>query len=427
MSLFRYFLPILIFVGVFVGTGAYLSYQGVPDAYYQLPPVSALMPAVICAWLLHRGSSAERMHDFLEGMRHRDIITMCVIFLLAGAFSTVTQEIGSVKATVNAALALVPPPFILTGIFLVTGFIATAIGTSMGAVATIAPVAVGLSDQVGLSPALMCGTVVGGAMFGDNLSLISDTTIAAVMSQEADMRAKLILNIKVACVAGVVTILYLVFQVKEVAVVHHESFSWWLISPYIVLIGLALWGVHVFSSVAISIIWAGILGLLWQPDFTLIRMAQCVQSGFLSMAPILLLSLLVGGLSGLVGSKMVAETTKKLTHSLARYQCGRRTAAGLIAASAGVLDILLANNTVAIILSGEMARSIAAQFKIPKHVSAAWLDISSCVFQGIIPYGGQILLASSMAHVSPLELVPYVFYCFALLLAMVIFIVRNKD
>ncbi len=416
----------LIFILVFVGTGLYFSYLGVEDAFYQLPPVTAILPGIACAWLCRRGDAQERMQALLEGMRHRDIVTMCVIFLLAGAFSTVTQQIGSAQATVNAALSLISPRFILTGVFLVTAFIATAIGTSMGAVATIMPVAVGLSDQIGVSVPLMAGTVIGGAMLGDNLSLISDTTIAAVMSQEADMRKKLVLNAKVACIAGCVTIVILITQVKSSSAVVYGDFSWWLISPYFVLMVLAISGMHVFSAISLSTIIAGVIGWFIHPEYSVIKFCQGIHHGFISMCPILLLSLLVGGLFGLVGPDMVKETTKKLTALLANNRSGKKLAQLVIAGAAGLLDILLANNTIAIILSGEMARSLAAKYRIPKHVSAAWLDISSCVFQGLIPYGGQVLLASTVAHISPLEVVPYVFYCYLLFFALLFCILRGK-
>ena len=166
MSYIVHFIPIVVFILLFVGSGVYFSILGTPNAFYQLSPVTAVIPAIALGWLLHKGTTQQKMHDFLDGVRHRDIITMCIIFLLAGGFSKVTNHIGSVDATVNMALSLIPSEFLLIGIFLVSAFISTAIGTSMGTIATIAPIAAGLSVQADFLPALSVATVVGGAMFG---------------------------------------------------------------------------------------------------------------------------------------------------------------------------------------------------------------------------------------------------------------------
>lgn len=181
------FLPILLFLFLFVGSGIYFTVLGVSNAFYQLSPLVAIAPAIALGWVLYKGNTEEKMYAFLDGVRDRNIITMCIIFLLAGAFSEVTKAIGSADATVNLALSFIPTQFLLIGLFFVAAFISTAIGTSMGTIATIAPIAVELT-QAGISPSLGVATVVGGAMFGDNLSIISDTTIASVMSQKADIK-----------------------------------------------------------------------------------------------------------------------------------------------------------------------------------------------------------------------------------------------
>ncbi|MFP3017808.1 MAG: Na+/H+ antiporter NhaC family protein [Candidatus Tisiphia sp.] len=206
MSYLIHFIPILSFILLFVGSGVYFTLLGIPNAFYQFSPITAIIPAIALAWLLHKGSLQKKMQDFLDGVRHRDIITMCIIFLLAGAFSELTKQIGSVDATVNFAISLIPSRFLLIGLFVVTAFVSTSIGTSMGAIATIAPIGFALSQQMELSAPLCVATVVGGVMFGDNLSIISDTTIASVMSQEANMKQKLKLNAKVALIASIITI-----------------------------------------------------------------------------------------------------------------------------------------------------------------------------------------------------------------------------
>lgn len=427
MSYIINFVPILLFVLLFVGSGIYFTITGVANAFYQLSPMVAILPPIMLGWVLHKGSTQQKMHDFLDGVRHRDIITMCAIFVLAGAFSEVTQSIGSVDATVNLALAFIPAQFLLIGIFIIAAFISTAIGTSMGTIATIAPIAAGLSIQADLSPALSMATVISGAMFGDNLSVISDTTIAAVMSQEADMKKRFKLNAKVAGVASLVTIGILFAKLGAAPEVVAKDFSMLLVTPYLLVMVMSLMGFNVLVSLVVSIVFASIIGFATDHTHGIIFCSQKITAGFHSMNDIMLLSLMVGGLSGLAGSKFSRETVDKLSRLIEKINGGRKTAQFAIGLLVSVFDILLANNVIAIILCGEIAKDIARKYNIPPHYSASWLDIFSCVFQGIIPYGAQILLASTVAKVSPLEIVPHVYYCYALAIASVLFIFTSKE
>lgn len=421
------FIPILLFVLLFVGSGVYFTVTGAPNAFYQLSPMVAILPPIMLGWVLHKGNTQEKMHAFLDGVRHRDIITMCTIFVLAGAFSEVTQAIGSVDATVNLALTWIPSQFLLIGIFIIAAFISTAIGTSMGTIATIAPIAAGLSLQADLSPALTIATVISGAMFGDNLSVISDTTIAAVMSQEADMKQRFKLNAKVAGIASLITVAILFAKLGVGSEVVANDFSLLLVSPYILVMLLALMGINVLVALVVGIAFAGVVGMLTSVDHGLIFLSQKIASGFHSMNDIMLLSLMVGGLSGLAGSKFSEDTVRKLSNVIEKLNGGKRVAQLAIGAVVSIFDLLLANNVIAIIFCGEIAKDIAKKYNIPPHYSASWLDIFSCVFQGIIPYGAQILLASTIAKVSPLEIVPHVYYCYALAISAILFIcVDNK-
>ena len=426
MLCFIHFIPILLFISLFVGSGIYFTLLGTPNAFYQLSPVSAIIPAITLAWVLHRGTTQQKMHDFLDGVRHRDIITMCIIFLLAGAFSEVTKQIGSVDATVNFALSFIPAQFLLIGLFLVAAFISTSIGTSMGTIATIAPIGFALSQQVGIPPALCAATVVGGAMFGDNLSIISDTTIAAAMSQEADMKQKLKLNAKIAFIAAIITIIFLSLKTNIQIAADIKDYNLALVVPYILLIALAISGINVFVSLSLSIACAGVIGALTNDNFGALVFSQSMNKGFISMNEIMLLSLMVGGLSGLTGKEFTKELVNKLSILIERKNIGPKFTQLLIAKLVSVFDILLANNTIAIIFTGEIARELTKKYKIPTHYTAAWLDIFSCVFQGLIPYGAQILLASAIAQVSPLSVVPHVYYCYALFIVSVCYILFTK-
>lgn len=425
MSYIVGFLPILLFVIIFVGSGIFLTVSGVNNAFYQLSPIVAIIPAIACGWLLHSGNNTKRMNAFLDGIRHRDIITMCIIFLLAGAFSTVTSAIGSVDSVVNLSLSLVPSKFLLIGLFLTSAFISTAIGTSLGTIATIAPIAAGICGETGFAPELAVATVVGGAMFGDNLSIVSDTTIAAVMSQETDMKTKLKLNAKVALIASFITILILLFSAGEAETIKPQVYSLGLIAPYALLILLATFGVNVFVALVCSIVFGGLVGFIFN-GYGVLDLSRDMTKGFAGMQEIMILSLMVGGLSGLSG-----ESAKKFTGYLSgwieRRGGGSRLAQLMIVKIVSLFDILLANNTIAIIFSGEVVRDIAKKYHVPSHYAATWLDTFSCVFQGIIPYGAQVLLASAAIGASPLSVTPYVYYCYILGVVSVIYILIYPD
>lgn len=423
MSYLLGLIPILLFILLFVGSGVYLSVLGVPNAFYQFSPLTAILPAIALAWALHKGKTHEKVHDFLDGVRHRDVITMCIIFLLAGAFSEITQQIGSVEATVSFALSFLPAQFLLIGLFLVSAFVSTSIGTSMGTIGTIAPIGFALSQQLGISASLCAATVVGGAMFGDNLSIVSDTTIAAVMSQEADMKKKLKLNVKIASIASVLTLIFLVFKSNTNLLAEAKDYNLWLVTPYILLILLATSGINVFVGLSISIAYAGFVGMLIQDPFGVLAFSQALNRGFGSMNEIMLLSLMVGGLSGLTGKAFTRDLAHKLSTWVDAKKAGSTAVQLLIAKLVSLFDILFANNTIAIIFTGEIARELSKKHKIPPHYSAAWLDIFSCVFQGLIPYGAQILLASAIVNVSPLAVVPQVYYCYSLALVAIVYIV----
>ena len=424
MKTYINFLPILFFITLYVGTGVFYSLQGIENAFYQLSPTIAIIPAIVLGIILHKGSQTEKLNQFLDGVRHRDIIMMCIVFILAGAFSAVTSAIGSIDATINLSLSLVPGQFLLLGLFITTAFISTAIGTSMGTIATIAPIAAGLVEQGVFPAALAMGTIVGGAMFGDNLSMISDTTIASVMSQEADIKKKWYLNAKIAAIAGLITLIILFYAHNNEVEIIAGDYSIILVLPYIFLIALALMGINVFIVLLSAILFAGVVGFFYS-DYAVLTFCEDISKGFASMQEIMLLSLLVGGLSGLAGN-----SSKELSAKLNDWISGKgskKIAQLVIAKIVSVFDIMLANNTVAIVFSGEMARDIASKYKIPKHYSAVWLDIFSCVFQGLIPYGAQVLLASTVAGISPLEITPYVFYCYVLFIVSVAFILLNNN
>jgi Na+/H+ antiporter NhaC len=424
MLLLFHFLPILLFIVTYVGSGFYFTWQGVEHAFYQISPTVAIIPAIVVGWILQKGSMSERANLFLDGVRHRDIITMCIVFILAGAFSVVTSAIGSVDATVTMTLSLVPSHFLLVGVFIAAACIATAIGTSMGTIATLAPLAAGLAAQGAFPASLGVATIVGGAMFGDNLSMISDTTIAAVLSQGANFKQKLKLNALIATIAALITIGVLLLMHTTTTEIVHKPYSFVLIIPYLFLLLLALLGINVFVVLVSSLGVAGVIGMLYA-DYGVVHFCKDIATGFASMQEIMVLSLLVGGLSGLMGQGMSLLSAKLSGKTHAAL--GIRSVQLIIAGLVSLFDLLLANNTIAIIFSGEVAKDLAKKYHLPPHYSAAWLDIFSCVFQGIIPYGAQLLLASSIAGVSPLALMGQVYYCYILGIVAVVYILLHKN
>lgn len=414
--------PILLFLSLFFGAGLYFTLQGEPMGFYQLRAPVAILPALaLGAWLARRRGVAP-MRTLLSGMGENNIMLMCLIFLLAGGFATVTKAIGAVDAVVALGLGALPSGLILPGLFLVAAFVSLSIGTSMGTLAAVVPIALGISDAAGLDRALVIGAVMGGAMFGDNLSIISDTTIAATRSQGAEMRDKFRENFKIAVPAALATVLMLAFLGDAAPVTAPNAASPWLVLPYLIVLGLALTGLDVVLVLGIGLVVSGVFGFMLSSEYDLITFTGDIYTGFESMLEVTLVSILIGGLGALMkaagGMDWLAQTIARF----ARGHTGRRSGEFSIAALAAGTDALSANNTVAILISGSLAKDIAERHGITPRRSASVLDIFACVIQGVLPYGAQILLASSLAAVSPLALAGNVHYCWLLALVAIGFI-----
>lgn len=408
-------LPLGVFLLIFVGSGVYFSLKGTEYAFYQISPNVAILPAIGLALFLGQGTFSKRLDAFVEGVREPNIILMCLIYLLAGAFSVVTHSIGSVEATVNFCLSLVPPAFLLPGLFLVAALMATAMGTSMGVIATVGPLAVGVSCQAGLNCGWCMGAIISGAMFGDNLSLVSDTTIASVNTQGAKLREKTLLNGAFSIPAMILTTVLFYFVAHPQGEFQGGAYDWVKILPYLMILGLAFSGVNVLVVLSSGILCGGLLGLLGGNGYTLVMLAKDVAKGFESMQEIFILSLLIGGLSFLIheqgGLDYLTHFIEKMALKRRKTSLGSRGGEASISILASIADICTSNNTVAIILSGPLAKKLAIKYAITPERSACLLDIFSCVFQGLLPYSAQLLLASSISGVSPLSLVPKVLYC----------------
>lgn len=407
--------PLLLFLALFFGAGLYYTAQGQEMGFYQLRAPVAILPALALAlWVAHR-RGARAMDTLYAGIGDANIVQMCLIFLLAGAFAFVTKAIGAVDAVVSLGIGALPPALILPGLFLVAGFLSLAIGTSMGTIAAVAPIALGVSEASGLDRALVIGAVLGGATFGDNLSVISDTAIAAARTQGCSMRDKFRENAKIALPAALLTLGVLAYLGEASPVEAYDEVSPWLVLPYALVLVLAVIGWDVLVVLTIGLVVAGAFGYGMVSDFDTAAYAEAVYDGFESVFEIMLLALLIGGLGALTKASGGLDWIARQIARLARGGTGRRSGEWSIAALASTTDAFTANNTVALLISGSLARDIALRHGVPPARSASLLDIFACAVQSLLPYGAQILLAASLSHLSPMALIGKAHYCWLLI------------
>jgi Na+/H+ antiporter NhaC len=431
MIFIRNFLPLLIFLGLYIGSSLYFFALGNSDAFYKFSPLKAIIPALLIGIFLGKRSAKENLKSVIQGIKNTDILMMCGIFLLAGAFCPLTSAIGSVDTLVQVTLKYIPHSFLLIGVFFISALISTAIGTSMGVVALIVPIVLQLAEQGGFSLGIGVATVISGAMFGDNLSLVSDTTIASVLSQGADFKKKFQLNAVIALLSGAAMVAFLYAFPSHSVPLPLTSPNLINILPYGVLLGCALIGFNVFKVLSAGILSACIIGF-FHYHLPLSFLGEQMLKGALSMQEITCLSLLIGGMGKLLQDQgAMAQLLSQMTSFIEKGHQKKR-AEGVISFIVSIMDILLANNTIAIVLSGEFAKNLANRYHIPPHRSALLLDNFSCVFQGILPYGAQILLASKLSGVLALTLASQVYYCFILGVFTIVYILffnnsKNTD
>lgn len=412
-------IPLLLFLALFFGAGLYYTAQGEAMGFYQLRAPVAILPALALGVWLARRRGVPAQQTLLQGMGDGNVMLMCLIFLLAGAFATVSKAIGAVDAVVALGLGALPAGLILPGLFLVAAFVSLSIGTSMGTLAAVVPIALGVADAAGLDRVLMTSAVLGGAMFGDNLSIISDTTIAATRSQGAEMRDKFRENFRIALPAAIATIVLLATLGDAAPVEAPDAASPWLVLPYVVVLGLALAGLDVVLVLGIGLVVSGVFGFVLAQEYDAVSFAGDIYLGFESMVEITLLSILIGGLAALIKATGGLAWLAQVIAKFARGHTGRRSGELSIAALAAGSDALTANNTVAILVTGSLAKDIAQRHGISPRRAASVLDIFACVVQGVLPYGAQILLAASLAAVSPLALAGSAYYCWLLALSAI--------
>lgn len=422
-------LPLLLFLALFIGSGVYYQAANVDFAFYQISAPVAILPAIVLALALGSGALNKRLETFINGVGDNTIITMCLIYLLAGAFASVAKAAGGVDATVNFGLSIIPSQFVLPGLFIITAFVATAMGTSMGTIGAIAPIALGLSEASDLSLPLCIGAVVGGAMFGDNLSIISDTTIAATRSQGCAMRDKFRMNFLIALPAAILTLLWLYIQGADATITQATDYEFMKVIPYIAVLVLAISGLNVLLVLFTGIILAGAVALLSVADYSIAQYSKDIYAGYTGMQEILILSLLIGGLGALMkaqgGLEFLAQQIQRFTNKRGN-EPHTRAGEAAISVAVALTNVCTANNTVAIIISGGLAKDIADRQQVDPRRSACLLDIFSCVVQGLLPYGAQVLLAGSIAGLSPLLIIGNIHYSWLLGLVAIGTIIFRK-
>jgi Na+/H+ antiporter NhaC len=420
-------LPLLLFVLLFLGTGLYLQSQDVAYAFYQLPGPVAIIPALVLAIWLHRAPLTQSIEVMVKGAGNSNIITMCIIYLLAGAFATVAQATGGVDAMVNAGLSLVPAAWLLPGLFVISALVATAMGTSMGTIGALAPIAAGLAKQGGLDPALVAGVLLSGAMFGDNLSIISDTTIAATRTQGAEMKDKFRENLKIALPAAALTLLMFSLLGHAQSQIEVKDFNWTGVLPYAAILVLAVAGLNVFVVLLLGILLAALQGVLFA-DYQVANLGKDIFKGFGSMQEIFLLSMFVGALGEFVkqqgGLSWIAGHIANLASKIAL--AGNKAQQLAIAALVFISNLCIANNTVAIVIAADVSKDLAEHHDISPKRAASLLDIFSCISQGLVPYGAQALLLGASFGLSPWDVVTQSYYCLILALVAIAAILLSR-
>jgi len=413
--------PLLVFLGVYLVSSFFAG------DFYKVPVVSAFLISAVYALAITKGDGIEeRVAIFSRGAGDKNVLLMIWIFVLAGVFAATAKAIGSIDATVAFTLRVLPGKFILVGLFLAACFISMAIGTSVGTIVALVPIASGLASGVGAPLPLIVGGIVGGAFFGDNLSFISDTTIASTRSQGCSMRDKFRTNIWIAGPAAVVvSLLYAYLGLGFSATPHPGDFNILLVLPYLAVIILALFGMNVLEVLGIGVALNAVIGLSLG-KFGWLGFLQSAGSGVASMGDLIIVTMMAGGVLEVIRHNggidyIIRILTKKIS--------GRRGAEFSIAALVGLANICTANNTIAIITTGSIARDIASHFKVDPRKSASIMDTFSCIVQGVLPYGAQLLMASGLAGIGVTSIIGNLFYPLALLLfatlAIVIGFPRN--
>lgn len=413
-------LPIAVFLIIYLGAGIIFH------DFYSMPAIVAFLIALMAALIQNRKTSfSDKITIIANGLTDENIITMCLIFLAAGAFSGAVSAAGGVESTVNLGLHFLPARWAVVGLFLIGCFISIAMGTSVGTISALAPIAIGISQKTGITMALCLGAVVSGAMFGDNLSMISDTTIAATRTQGCSMRDKFKTNFLIVLPAAVITIILLFFMASgsDTAVSEHLDYHLLLVMPYFVVLAGALCGLNVFLVLILGTMLSLVVGII-SGNISGIAIFTCMGEGITAMYDITVISIIVSCMGSLIKYNGGIDWILNTIHHNIRSKKGAKMGISILTAG---IDIATANNTIAIIMAAPIAREISTEYDISPQECASLLDISASVTQGLLPYSAQILYASAAtAALSGLDIVKYCFYPMLMAVCLILWILFAK-
>ena len=409
---FKALSPIIVFLGL------YLISCIIAQDFYTIPISAAFLIASIYAVAICRGDSIEKkIAVFSEGAGNKNVLLMIWIFVLAGAFASTAKDIGAIDATVNLALKVLPGNLLYAGLFLASCFISMSIGTSVGTIVALVPIAAGIAGELSTTSDLatntsfITGIIVGGAFFGDNLSFISDTTIAATRTQGCSMADKFKVNLRIVGPAAIaVTILYIILGASVSATPEGGPVNWILLIPYLLIIGLALSGMNVSVVLTIGIFVNAILGFI-SGTLTWSGWMTSIGNGISGMGDLIMVTMLAGGMLEVI---RVNGGLDYIVNGLTKRINGKRGAEFSIAGLVSLANFCTANNTIAIITKGRIARDISERFGLDPRKTASILDTFSCLVQGFIPYGAQLLMAAGLAGVSSISIMGYLYYPFVM-------------
>ena len=409
--------PLVVFLLV------YLVSSLVAGDFYKVPVSAAFLVAGAYGIAVARGPLGERLAAFSRGAGHPNVLLMIWIFLLAGAFAETARSIGAVDATVSMMLAAVPARWLLAGLFVTACFISMAMGTSVGTIVALVPIAAGIAQQCGISVPYMAAVIVGGSFFGDNLSFISDTTIASTRAAGCEMRDKFRANLRIVLPAFLaVAVIYFIRGGQVVVAPEHSATLWYLTLPYLLVIVLALCGLNVTVVLSAGLGAAAVLG--WVTGrLSWVGWLEAIGTGVAGMSDLIIVTLLAGGLLELIRDGGGLDL---IIGALSRGIRGKRGAEAAIAGIVSLANVCTANNTVAIITTGGIAHDIAERFGVPPRKTASLLDTFSCLVQGLLPYGAQLLMASGLAAISPAAIIPHLYYPFLMGLCAVASILLER-
>ena len=389
----------------------YLITSLLVNDFYKVPITVAFLLSSCYAIAITRGLKLEqRVYQFSVGAGNKNILLMIWIFVLAGAFAQSAKQMGAIDATVNLTLHILPDNLLLAGIFIAACFISLSIGTSVGTIVALTPVAVGLAEKTGIDLPYMVAIVVGGSFFGDNLSFISDTTIASTKTQDCVMRDKFKVNFMIVVPAALIVLGIYIFQGLSLSAAPQiQEIEWIKVIPYLIVLGTAIAGMNVMSVLLLGIFSTGIIGLFTGMGF--FDWFGAMGTGITGMGELNIITLLAGGMLETIRYNGGIDF---IIARLTRHVTGKRGAELSIAALVSVANLCTANNTIAIITTGPIAKDIAKRFHLDRRKTASILDTFSCLIQGIIPYGAQMLIAAGLAGISPLGIIGNLYYPFCM-------------